>query len=402
VLEALKQGVATLGKPAWRPMLAYVANLHEASIRPPTPPLPHPWEEIGPGYCYGPAFGHWDIIHQVLDVLPTETDHARSQLLNDFACQRDDGMLQGCMYLRQDGMHCGEFTHPPVWPVAVEAYCDRTRDTALLRRALDVATRQLEWFARNRAAEPSGYLYCDILTRHWESGVDEGVRFDDVPPGRGACVDATSHVLLLAEHAARWAGRLGGNPAPCARAAELLRQSIRDAMFDPETGFFHDAWAVGRPEHRRMALEGMWPVVVGAATDDQAARAIDENLLNERRFFTAHPPATVAVSDPKFELRMWRGPAWNSMTYWAALGCMRYGRLDAAAALLERALDRSAEQFDRTGTIWEFHHPHGGEPTDCRRKPDREHNQPCRDYLGHNPLIAMARLWEQAKEEAHA
>jgi hypothetical protein len=30
------------------------------------------------------------------------------------------------------------------------------------------------------------------------------------------------------------------------------------------------------------------------------------------------------------------------------------------------------------------------------RKPQTPYNQPCRDYLGHNPLIAMAWLWERA------
>ena len=32
-------------------------------------PFNYEWEEIGPGYIYGPAFGHWDLIHQVLDVM---------------------------------------------------------------------------------------------------------------------------------------------------------------------------------------------------------------------------------------------------------------------------------------------------------------------------------------------
>ena len=66
---------------------------------------------------------------------------------------------------------------------------------------------------------------------------------------------------------------------------------------------------------------------------------IDENLLNPQRFFTAHPLATVAKDDHRFEQRMWRGPAWNSMTWWAARGCMRYQRPDAAKLLLETALD---------------------------------------------------------------
>ncbi len=85
------------------------------------------------------------------------------------------------------------------------------------------------------------------------------------------------------------------------------------------------------------------------------------------------------------------------MTYWAARGCLRYGRADAAQALLERALDASAAQFARTGTVWEFYHPQGGDPESLQRKPHTAYNRPWRDYLGHNPLIAMAGLYDAAQ-----
>jgi len=156
---------------------------------------------------------------------------------------------------------------------------------------------------------------------------------------------------------------------------------------------------VGRADAAPLGFEGMWPLAVGAAAEDQAARAIEENLLAPERFFTAHPIATVARSDPRFALRMWRGPAWNSMTHWAARGCVRYGRPDAARRLLEAALDASAREFRRTGTIWEFYHPDGGRPEDLERKPGRPQKGPSRDYLGHNPLLAMARLWRATAKE---
>jgi neutral trehalase len=207
-------------------------------------------------------------------------------------------------------------------------------------------------------------------------------------------VDATAHVYLLYDYAARWASRQSEDAGPFQDAAAELRNFMQGELFDEETGFFHDIWAVGRPDRRPLAFEGMWPVVVGAATEEQAGRVIDENLLNPDRFFSPHPIATVAVSDPLFELRMWRGPTWNSMTYWAARGCLRYGREKAARRLLAEALDASAAQFERTGTIWEFYHPLGGDPEALQRKPQTSQNSPCRDYLGHDPLIAMARMWE--------
>jgi hypothetical protein len=85
------------------------------------------------------------------------------------------------------------------------------------------------------------------------------------------------------------------------------------------------------------------------------------------------------------------------MSYWAARGCLNYGRKDAAKIILAKALNESAKQFTRTGTIWEFYNSLGGKPEDVKRKPSTKFNVPCKDYLGHNPLIAMARLYDKVK-----
>ena len=395
MMDRLKAEVQQLGKPEWRAMLAYVAALHESSTHPPRPPFPHPWEEIGPGYCYGPAFGHWDLIHAVLDALPAEPEHARAQLLNNLAAQQEDGLVPGSIWMRDEEPRWSTRAgHPPVWPVAVEQYTDLQGADELLRRCYEPLIRQIGWFERSRRAEGIGFYYTDILDRTWESGIDEGVRFDQAQPGPFACIDATSHVVDLYAAAARWSEVLGRDPTPYRGQAARLRDFIQNELYDPESGFFYDVWAIRDPAMRHLCFEGMWPVVVGAATAEQADRVIDEHLLNPDRFFTAHPICTVAHTDPGFELRMWRGPTWNSMTYWAARGCLRYERPDAARSLVERALNASAAQFARTGTVWEFYHPHGGDPLELARKPHTQYNTPCPDYLGHNPLIAMARIYE--------
>jgi glycogen debranching enzyme len=160
---------------------------------------------------------------------------------------------------------------------------------------------------------------------------------------------------------------------------------------------FYDIWAVKDPSLRHLALESMWPLVTGAASKEQADKYINRYLLDSTAFFTTHPMATVGRKDPKFEMRMWRGPAWNSMTYWAARACLNYGRKDAAKLILEKALDATARQFSRTGTIWEFYHSLGGNPEDVKRKPHTKFNTPSKDYLGHNPLIAMALMYDSLK-----
>ncbi len=394
MLAALKAEAVRLGRPAWRPMLSYVAQLHERSIHPLCPPFPYPWEEIGPGYQNSPAFGHWDIVHQVLDTLPAEQEHARHQLLNNLANQEPDGLVPGAIWMRGPQPRWSKTVgHPPVWPVAVDTFCEIWHTNDLIAECYEPLLRQLDWFEKNRKAADGGFYYTDITQKSWESGVDEGVRFDDAPAGPYTCVDATSHVYQAYSYAAKWAALLGRDGSHWQSQADRLRDVIQNRLFDAETGFFHDLWAVGRPKLRRLAIEGFFPLATGAASPAQASRIIDEHLLDPERFCTRHPLPAVAACDSHFELRMWRGPTWNSMTYWVALGCLKYDRPDAACRILAAALEATVAQFEKTGTIWEFYHPHGGDPLSLQRKPQTNKNIPCSDYLGHNPVLAMARLW---------
>ncbi len=347
---ALRREADNLGKPAWHPMLRYLAALHERATHPAAEPFAFDWEEIGPGYGYGPAFGHWDIVHEMLDVLPARPAHVRRQLLNDLRLQLDDGFLPGSIYMpgaraapggvatekTKATFDRGTQSHPPLWVVAAGDYLALAPDAALMRECFDRVTRQIGWFESARRAAPDGFFYNDILLHKWESGVDEGVRFDNTTTGAKPCIDATCHVYQLCDYAARWAQQLGLDEKPWRERADRLAAFIREKLWDDASGFFYDRWAIENPALRTAAFEGMWPVVTGAATPAQARRVIDEWLLNPRRFFAAHPIATVGVDDPKFSNRMWRGPAWNSMTYWAARGCVRYGRPDAARAARRR------------------------------------------------------------------
>ena len=397
-------------------MLEYDILLHKVDTHPAEPPFEFPWEDTGRGYGYGPGTGHWDLVHEIIDVLPEAPEHAYEQLLNDVRLQLPSGFLPGLYWMRtpkptddpkiydpEQAKFSPTQGNPPVWVVAADDYLEATgRDPKLMAEFLDRLKLQIGWFERERRAKPDGFLYLDIVNHKWESGVDEGIRFDDTGlaaahPNSTACVDATAHVYQMYVYAAKWAFLLGQDPAPFEAKAAHLRTFIQTKLWSPEDGFFYDSWILDGsvPKTARThSFEGFWPMVVGAATPEQGRRVIDEWLMRPDRFFTPHPIATVAKSDPKFELRMWRGPVWNSMTYWAARGALRYDRPEAARKLLEAALDDSAKQFDRSGVVWEFYDPFGGKPEDLKRKPTTQRNLPFPDYMGHNPLLAMARLWQ--------
>ena len=377
-------------------MLLYLAELHGRSVFPPIGYFKYPFESIGPGYQGGTVFGHIDLTHERLDTVRALPEHARNQIRNELAGQQPDGLIPGIVTFNAEGKPWFKNFKgfPPIWVVSVDAYVEASGDVEFRGECLEALRKQIGWFEAKRAVPGGGFYYLDLKENTWESGMDEGIRYDVRPAAPAACVDACAHLYMLYEHAARWSRQLGQPAEKWEERANTLRSFIQEELWDPQTGFFYDHWIVRHRERRHLAFEGMWPVVVGAATEEQARRVIDEHLLNPKEFFAPHPIATVALNDPKFELRMWRGPAWNCMTYWAARGCVRYGRPDAARRLLEAALDATAVQFERTGTIWEFYHPQGGSPETLLRKPSGR-NVPCRDYLGHNPLFAMVSLWRE-------
>lgn len=400
--EALRREAGQPMKETWRPMLHFLADLHGRSVLPATAHFPHPYQSIGPGYQDGRVFGHIDLTHERLDTVRAWPEHARNQIRNELAGQQPDGLIPGIINFDAQGKPSWKDFKgfPPIWVVSVEAYVDASGDEGFLSECLAALERQIGWFEAKRRLPSGGFYYLDLVQKTWESGMDEGIRYDERPAAPAAAVDACAHLYSLYEHAARWSRRLGRPAVPWAGKAEALQRFIRTRLWDGRLGFFFDEWILAG-ERRPLAFEGMWPVVVGAATPEQARRVIHDHLLNPREFLAPHPITTVAQQDPKFELRMWRGPVWNCMTYWAARGCLRYGEAEAARRLLEAALDATALQFERTGTIWEFYHPQLGDPLSLRRKATGR-NQPCRDYLGHNPLFAMTDLWRQTRPPGEA
>ena len=395
--DALLREAEQPGKPAWQPMLRYLAELHGQSVFPAMAHFKHPFESIGPGYQGGMVFGHIDLTHERLDTVRALPEHARNQIRNELAGQQADGLIPGVITFDAAGKAAWKNFKgfPPIWVVSADACLEATPDAGFRAECLDALCKQIGWFERHRAAPGGGVYYLDVVEKSWESGMDEGIRYDQRPATPSASVDATAHLFMLCEHAARWSRALGRPHAEWDVKAKALQQFIQQTLWDAKTGFFYDRWIIGQPD-AHLAFEGMWPVVVGAATPEQAKRVIEDHLVNPREFFTPHPISTVAMNDSKFELRMWRGPAWNCMTYWAARGCIRYGQRDAARRLLDAALDATAVQFERTGTLWEFYHPQIGEQTSLHRKA-KGRPIPSRDYLGHNPLFAMTALWRQCK-----
>ncbi|MBR2373881.1 MAG: hypothetical protein IKA87_06585 [Lentisphaeria bacterium] len=384
----------------WRNLLRALALLHESSLyRVPGCKAPYPLETLGPGYYFSPAFSHWDLIYCLLDFCPVMPEHTLQQLENMLFFQQPDGSLPGAIFFRNGPLESPEpywySTFPAVWPMAADEYTRVTGTNKAIELCYEPLCRQISWYEANRKADGFGFFYTDTLEpKTWESGVDESPRCELFQErGKFPCCDATSHLWLLYDAAARWGTALGKGDKGYAAKRDELGVLLREKFFSDETGFFHDAYLL---EHgiKFRTLNALWPFVFGIASKEQADRIIDGSLLDPSRFFTEHPLPYVAVDEPCFELRMWRGGAFTSATLMILLGCLKYGRQDAAVKIAERVMHYGEIYAKRTMAIWEFYHPFGQSPRSMGRK-SSPWLMPCSQYVGHNPFFAVARILTQ-------
>lgn len=384
-----------IGKSSWHKLLHHVATLHEESTHTPCYGLPYQWEETAPSRELGIQFGHWETIHICLDLLPYSPKHGLRQVLNCLALQEENGLIPSQFTITGSEIKwTTKSTSPPLWPMALNNYLLENID--LMAGCYEHLIKQIQWFESERRGGRGGFVYLDFFDHFWESGIEDGVRYqyDGEMSDENACIDATSHVYSLYKHASKWADLLGREAKEWKIKAFELQMFIQEELYHPERGFFFDHWSVKDRHHQKITFEGFWPIIVGAATKEQADRMINDYLLSPHHFLTKHPIPSVSISDPHFAPIHWQGASYNSLVYWAVHGCIHYNRPDAAAMLLEKCLDATTEIFRQTGQIWESYHPNMKHPEEIER-PLVGH--PCKDHLGHNPLIALATTYELLK-----
>jgi len=260
--DKLKHEVKELKNKEWIPMLEYVVELHKKSTHPAIYPFEYEWEEIGTGYVYGPAFGHWDLIHQILDEIPVMKEHVKHQLLNDIKNQEPSGFLPGSFWMPKEGMRTtttwnNNNSHPPVWMVAADEWSLTYNDYSLLDSFYNTLNKQNNWFENYRKVKSGGYFYTDITLKKWESGIDEGVRFDEVNIDTLACIDATCHVFMMYDYALKWAKILKKDTTKIFLKKEEIRSFVNNNLYDKQSGMFYDEWSMKNPTLRHNCFESL-------------------------------------------------------------------------------------------------------------------------------------------------
>lgn len=212
-----------------------------------------------------------------------------------------------------------------------------------------------------------------LIAAAWESGMDNGVRFDDTRmlknemekawsmDQENICLNSFLYVdkLTLSE----MASILGKQELSeqLAKEAEVIKLYVQTKMYDSESGFFYDIRLNDRTPVKVMGAEGWLPLWAGIATPEQA-ESVKNIMMDEKHFNSYLPLGTLDVSHPALRptFGYWRGPVWFNQVYFGITGLKRYGYVEEAD-LLTRKFMAHAQGLMTDGPIHENYNPLTGE-----------------------------------------
>lgn len=248
-------------------------------------------------------------------------------------------------------------SQPPFLAPMVTLVHAETGDDAWLARAVECVEREYAdyWTTPPHAVDGTGLnRYYDQSGDHEhaedESGWDLTPRFqrrgNDYLP-----VDLNSYLYGYERHLAAAHDALGDPDAAATwrETAATRRQRVVETHWDDDAGLFFD-YDFERGRHSPVeSLAAYVPLWTGLASDDQAARLV-ENLP---RF--EHPGGLVTCrTDYGMPDRQWNHPnGWAPLQWQVVTGLRRYGYDDAADRVRRKWLALCEDVFAETGVFWE-------------------------------------------------
>lgn len=243
-----------------------------------------------------------------------------------------------------------------------------THDRSFLEQMYASSKRLYRWYTSHRDVDDDG------LCEWGGHAVLESVRdarvavWDQVAdPTEVEALDLNCMLVMEAKALANMARELGlDNEAARYRMdAEIRSEKIRDTMWDEKTGFFYHVsrdnhtFTISHPNDlKRKEIIGFLPLWAGIASDRQAARIVNEHLLNRKEFWREFGVPSLCANDPYYNPQgYWNGPVWVEWNYLVQRGLFNYGYDKEARELAGRVADGMINVLGRTHTLWEFYSP---------------------------------------------
>ena len=117
----------------------------------------------------------------------------------------------------------------------------------------------------------------------------------------------------------------------------------------------------------RLSPTNFYPLLAGVATARQAARMVDEHLLNPEEFWGEWVIPSIARNDPAFKDQdYWRGRIWGPMNFLVYLGLRNYDLGPARTDLAERSRKLLLKSWQSDRAIYENYNSITGAGNDVR------------------------------------
>ena len=334
-----------------------------------------------PSYCGFFGVWSWDSWKHASATALFNPELAKNEIRCLFDYQAENGMIPDYVSRFKERINWRD-TKPPLAAWAVMNVYENTGDKAFVEEMFDKLYKYHQWWYTDRDHDKNGvceYGSTDgtLIAAAWESGMDNGVRFDDAEMLKNEPENAWSmnqeniclNSFLYAEkgYLAKMAQMLGKNELAdkLTQEAKALKEHIQTKMFDPETGFFYDT-RIGTGEFIKVMGAECWlPLWAGIATPEQARQVLDK-MLDPTKFNSTVPLGTLEISHLRFRPTRgyWRGPVWIDQVYFGVMGLRKYG-FDKEADMFVRKYIANAQGLLTDGPIHENYNPLTGETLNC-------------------------------------
>lgn len=334
-----------------------------------------------PSYCGFFGVWSWDSWKHASATALFNPELAKNEIRCLFDYQAENGMIPDYVSRFKERINWRD-SKPPLAAWAVMNVYENTGDKAFVEEMFDKLYKYHQWWYTDRDHDKNGvceYGSTDgtLIAAAWESGMDNGVRFDEAEMLKNEPENAWSmnqeniclNSFLYAEkgYLAKMAQMLGKNELAdkLTQEAKALKEHIQTKMFDPETGFFYDT-RIGTGEFIKVMGAECWlPLWAGIATPEQARQVLDK-MLDPTKFNSTVPLGTLEISHLRFRPTRgyWRGPVWIDQVYFGVMGLRKYG-FDKEADMFVRKYIANAQGLLTDGPIHENYNPLTGETLNC-------------------------------------
>ena len=182
------------------------------------------------------------------------------------------------------------------------------------------------------------------------------------------------------------AERLDMNASDYRREADDLKNAVREHCYDEKDGMYYSVdinlYPVdssiqlhsGAPRHWECLIQrlGSWSGFLamwsGIATEEQAKRMVEENLLDKNAFWAEFGVRTLSKYEKMYVIKAsgnpscWLGPVWGISNYMVFRGLLRYGYVREARELALRTVKLFENDICKSGELHEYYHPDTGAP----------------------------------------